>query len=174
MKRWHLDDGFTIIEIIIVLVITGIFAAMFSETIVSTMTIYSDSNLRKNAHIDLKRTFEQFASDVRSWQSWQSAISNTVADLNRVGTARHQNGTIYYINNLRLAYSLASGALRFQRSDVGNWSNLYMLIPAGITMNSSRFTETVAGGKRRVTIEVVMTTNNKPFRARTTIFPRKG
>ena len=164
------DSGFTIIEVIVVMVLVGILASIFSETITSSMTIYSEQIQRKDTHTDVRRSFDFMAHSLREWTSWQGTPTGTVIDFYRYSRFQGNNNSIYY-GPLREAYSISQQALRYQRDD-GEWANYYSLITGGISPSPALFTTTTLGGKTRVIFNLTMTHNEMPFRMAMTVFPR--
>lgn len=166
------DAGYTLVEMVLVIIMTSILAGLFSELLVSSMEVYTEHNLRKSAHIDAKRSLDAMLHDLREFRTWQAGLSESSVDLNRLKKFKYQFLFItrYYFNNLRLAYNFTGGALTYQSGTEGNWSNQYYLIDSGITSGS--FTLVNAGGKDRITIQFTRMVNGKPMRMRTTVFPR--
>ncbi len=170
-KGWKLisrQDGFTLIELALVLMLVGILASMFSGMIVAAMDIYADHTMRKTIHTDSRRAFEQLTRDLRELTAWQGSPSQTAVDFYRYILAKSGN-RIYYAP-LRTRYNLVNGMMTYQRSD-GNWNNQYTLIESGVQIGSA-FSTVTEGGKTRVRTYITVMSNNKPLRLRVTAYPR--
>jgi len=167
------DDGFTIMEIVIVIIITGILAGLFGQLLASAMKLYTDHNLRKNAHIDTRRAMENLFHDIREWQLWNASPTSTTINFSHSEKFKRTLLilTYFYYDKIHVAYNYSGGQMTYQRDD-GNWNNQYLLIERGVNSGTSRFTEVTEGTIKRIRIEIDLTVNNKPLRMRTTIFPR--
>ncbi len=164
------DTGFTIIEIIVVMVLVAILASIFAETITSSMTIYSDQIQRKDTHTDVRRSFDFVTHSFREWTSWQGSPTGTLIDFYRYSRFQDNNSNIYY-GPLREAYSISQQALRYQRDD-GEWANYYSLVSTGISPSPVLFTTSTLGGKVRLVVNMTVTQNDMPYKMAVTIFPR--
>ena len=164
------DRGFTIIEIVVVMVLVAILASIFSETINSSMEIYADQTQRKDTHSDVRRAFDFVAHSMREWTSFSVVPTATQIDFYRYSRFQDNGGNIYY-GPLREKYSVTSQILNYQRDD-GEWAAQYPLISGGINPSTTLFTTTTLGTKTRLLVNLNMTHNGKPFKMIMTIFPR--
>ncbi|MFN3821968.1 MAG: prepilin-type N-terminal cleavage/methylation domain-containing protein [bacterium] len=165
-------EGFTLVEIIVVIIITGIVATLFSGLMVSSMKLYTDRNLRFSALIDHRRAIESFQTDLRAKYRWRTSPSATLLDFDRVDydpNLRPPWFQIYY-QLVRTGYLISGNRLFFKRDEGGTtWSNNYPLVDG---LNNTSFSSGIAGGTERVTIQLAVVVGGKPLRMRTTVFPR--
>ena len=172
-RGWMAEDGFTLIEMIVVLMMTSILSGLFAQFLVASSQIYVDHNLRRTGHIDCSRAYEQLSQDVREWQSWTAASTATTLDFRK--PTLYEVTILFwsrkYYDRLRVGYNIGGGALTYQRGDFGNWNNLYSLIGSGLGAGTA-FTSTSPGGMQRIKFDVRLTINGNPMRYTTTVFPR--
>lgn len=165
------DAGFTAIEIIMTIAITGIVVGLFSQILISSISIYTDRNERKNAHIDIRRAASKITVALRELRQWDTPPSATSILFAKISRSLSGNGQIYY-HELRVGFELIDDQLCYRRDEGGNWANQYPLILSGVIPDLSRFTTVTAGGITRVTVELSLDVMGKPMRIRSTAFPR--
>jgi len=172
--KYSRDDGFTLIEVIMAIVLTGILASLFGQVMVTTAEIYADYNLRKDGHLDARRGLEMISHDLREFNAWQNALTSNTIDFTQVEAyQRTFFFTLYtYYDYNRTGYAFNSSRLIYQRADQGSFNNQMYVIDRGVVMGQAAFSSAVAGGKTRITTDVRLLHNGHPFRVRTTIFPR--
>ncbi len=172
------DSGFTIFEVVIVMVLTSLLAGIFAETMTSSMEIYTQHNFRKTAHIDMKRAMDAMVRDLRSCDDWQHA-SQEVDHLHFEKFNRYQTGggTTYYDDDDEYQYEFVANSIEHRREyttdRINIWGNKYDLLQDDLNTASSAFTLTDVGGNDLLTIVIYITVNNTPMRMRTSVFPRK-
>lgn len=168
------DDGFTLIEIILVIIITGLLAMLFSQTLVSSIQIYNEHNYRKNAHIDLRRSFDMFMHDVREWESWYGGQQPSEINFDKYNRFRYTGwgSNRNYYTTVRVGYRFSGTQMAHRRDEDGSWNNHYLLIYGGIVPGATSFSAQNQGGMLRLSAVITMTVLNKPIRMRTTVFPR--
>ncbi len=169
-KTLQNDRGFTLLEVIVVMVLVAILASIFSETINSSMQIYADQTQRKDTHSDVRRAYDFMAHSLREWTDFPVAPTATQLDFRRYSRFQDNSSNIYYAP-LREKYSVAAQILNYQRDD-GEWAALYPLIGGGINPATTLFTTSTLGTKQRIIFNLNMTQNGKPFKMLMTIFPR--
>ena len=162
------EEGFTIIEIVVVIVITGLLAGVFSQLLITSIDIYTEHNLRKTAHIDFRRAFDMTLHDVREYDlnEWSSTSASQVL-FNKYNRFRRW-GSIYY-SHIRIGYVFSGDGYNYRRDET-NWNTQYPIIRDGIS--SSSFNTAVSGGVPRITIAMIAYVNGKPMRMRSTVYPR--
>lgn len=168
------DSGFTMIEIVVVIALIGVFTNIFSNILVSAMQIYVNHGERKTRHIDARRALEAMSHDLRELNSWTSSPTATTIDFQQTQTYQRSYffSTYTYYTNLRTGYTVSAPALIHQRDESSDWANQYYLLEGDVVGGSSRFTRATLGGKDRLTIELYLSILGRPMRYRTTIFPR--
>ena len=167
------DAGYTMIEMLVVLVMTSLLAGMFSQLLITSIEIYTDHNLRKTANIDSRRALDMALRDVREWRSWQTAPTSTSLDFIRICEFKQTVliFTRYYLDDLRVGFDVSGSQVTYSRNIDGNWSNDYLIIQDGV-QGGTQFSVVSQGGKERVTVVVNLTVNGNPLWLRTTVFPR--
>src|SRR3990172_6722209 len=72
------EAGFTLIEFIVVLVITSIVTALFSQILVTLIQISNSHATRQSGLIDCRRSFDMMTHDVREWNTDVSVPAATL------------------------------------------------------------------------------------------------
>jgi type II secretory pathway pseudopilin PulG len=167
------EDGYTMIEFLVVIIMTSILAGMFSQMLITSIDIYTDHNLRKTANIDSRRACDMLMRDVREWRSWQAAPTSSSLDFIRITEIKRIVLIItrYYYDDLRVGFDISGSQVTYSRDVDGQWSNDYLIIQSGV-QGGTQFAVVSAGGKERVTMVIQLSVNNKPLWLRTTVFPR--
>ena len=164
------ENGFTLIEIILVIIMTGLLAMLFSQTLISSIQIYTDFNVRKTAHIDVRRSFDMLMHDIREWESWYGGQSASEVNFNKYNKFQYLDEDYY--STLRVGYLFSETQMSHRRNEDGSWNNYYLLLESGVVLGATNFSTQNPGGVTRISAEITMTLLNKPLRMRTTIFPR--
>lgn len=168
------DEGFTIIEIIMVIILTGILAGLFSQVFVGAIQMYSNHTTRKSALLDARRSVDMFMHDMREWTAFQGTQTTARQDFYNIQVKEGQFffSTYEYYSTLRVTYQFTNSEMRYQQDADGNYSNQYVL-SENVVVNNSQFVTTSLGGKTRITMMLVKDVYGKPMRMRTTVFPRQ-
>jgi len=161
------DRGHTLIEMLVVMIMTSLLAVMFGQILVSSIQIYSNHNQRKTGNIDARRACDMLMNEVRDWRSWDGAPTATKVKFKRI--AKLLSG-VYYYDEFRVTFEFSGGQLTYARENDGKSTNKYILLQDGA--GSSQFSTVTLGTTKRVTIQLVMTVNGRPMQLRTTVFPR--
>ena len=170
------DSGFTIIELIVVIVITSLLAGVFSQTIVSSVQIYTDHNIRKSSHSDLRRSLDMMVHDLREIDrvnQWVVAPTNTQLlfwKSNRFWADVWYYTGEYY-SRLRVGYTISGGNLTYRR-DEADWNTNYPLVQSGLVGGVSTFSTTTEGGVTRITLNARIQRSGQTLSVRSTVFPR--
>ncbi len=175
VERRFFDAGFTMIELIVVIVITSLVAGFFSQTLVSSIEIYQDHNQRKTAHIDARRSFDMVLHDMREWRDWKHSVEADRLEFERINRFERQLlffSRIYY-DDLKVRYDFDTDEMTYRRDNDGDWSNEYYLFRQGVVPGSSQFDLTTTCGTERITLELRLIINGKPMRIRSTVYPRQ-
>jgi len=167
------ETGTTLIEIIVVIVITSLLAGVFAETLVSSIQIYHDHNVRSTLHEDFRRAFEMTSHDLREIDSTYIAISSSQLLFRKFGRIERTSWPygVYFDNHL-IGYVFDGDSFDYRNSASGNWGTQYPLVNQGIDNGSSEFTATTEGGIVRFSIYARAVLNGKTMKMRTTVFPR--
>jgi prepilin-type N-terminal cleavage/methylation domain-containing protein len=170
------DSGFTIIELIVVIVITSLLAGVFSQVIVSSVQIYTNHNIRKSSHDDLRRSFDMMVHDLREFDQtnqWVVAPSNTQLlfwKYNCFWADRWYYTGPYYAR-LRVGYTIGGADLTYRR-DEADWNATYPLVQSGLVGGVSIFSTTTEGGVTRINMNARILRNDQMLFMRSTVFPR--
>ncbi len=171
------DEGFTIIEIVVVIVITSLLAGVFAQTMVSSIQIYTDHNIRKTSHADFRRSFDMLMHDLREFDmqnQWVVAPTNTQLlfwKYNRFWASRWYYTGPYY-SRLRVGYVFMTSGALFYRRDETSWNTLYPLINSGLIGGLTSFSNTTEGGVMRLSFSARIRVNDQSLFMRSTVFPR--
>jgi len=167
------DRGFTIMEVIVAIVLTGILANLFGQVMATTAEMYAAFTLRKTAHVDARRALEMMSHDLREWTSWGTASANALI-FNQVElyqrTFLFWTYTYYDVN--QTGYNFGSNKLIYKRADEGAFTNEMSLIERNVVMSESAFSTATLGGKQRIKVEIRILANGQYFKVRTAVFPR--
>ncbi|MCF7811248.1 type II secretion system GspH family protein [bacterium] len=174
LKKIHFcrnDSGFTMIEIIVAMIITGIVAGIFAETMTSSVKIYNEHNLRQTKHIDFRRTFDMIITDIREWESPISVTASQL--LFDKYMRRYPDGWFSRQRfwNRHVGYVINADDIAHRRED-DDWGTQYPLISGGLVTSGTSFSTVTEGGVFRVVVNIEFTINGKPMRMHTVIFPR--
>jgi prepilin-type N-terminal cleavage/methylation domain-containing protein len=169
-QRLSRDEGFTILEVVVVVVLTAILAGIFAQAIVSTMTIYNDQTLRKDMQIDVRRSYESIWHDMREWTEWVNSPTGSMIDFRRY-MVQNSHNTDYWAK-VRVGYQASGSNLYYKLDQDGGWNNNYPLIIGNLTNANSVYSETTLGGKRRLTTDLYLGAGGKPYKVRITAYPR--
>ncbi|MFH0764872.1 MAG: prepilin-type N-terminal cleavage/methylation domain-containing protein [Calditrichota bacterium] len=172
LKKVRSSQGYTLIEIILVIVMTGLIATIFSEVLVSSIQIYTQQNMRKSSHIDARRTYDMLAHDIHEWDAWNGGQTSSRIDFNKASILQNPNNMKMYYDSLRIGYQFTGSNLTYQRNDDGLFNNQYSLLTNSVPGQSS-YQVLTQGGKNLVQINVLLTVQGQPMRMRTYVFPRK-
>ncbi len=170
------DSGFTIIELIVVIVITSLLAGVFAQVMVSSVQIFTNHNIRKTSHADFKRSFDMIMHDLREFDDqnqWVVAPTNTQLlfwKYNRFWASRWYYTGPYY-NRLRVGFTLTGGGLTYRRDET-SWTTQYPLVQSGLIGGVSSFSTTTEGGVTRLTVNARTLVNGQSLIMRSTVFPR--
>ncbi|NQU05574.1 MAG: hypothetical protein HQ568_05735 [Calditrichaeota bacterium] len=159
------------IEIIISIIITGILAGIFAETLTSSVKIYVDHNQRKTKHLDFRRTFDMINTDIREWETWISAPSSSQILFDKYMRRYPDVGGTPRFWDRRIGYVVNADNVAHRRED-NNWNTQYPLIADDLVSAGTSFSTVTEGGVFRIVVNIEFTVNGKPMRMKTTIFPR--
>ena len=174
LKLRNLKDetGSTLIEIIVVMAIIALVAGVFGETLVSSIQIYHDHNVRSTLHEDFRRAFDMVSHDIREIDSTYIAISGSQLLFRKFGRIKNTSPPRVYFDNHLIGYVFDGNNFDYRNSASGNWGTQYPLVNQGIDDGSSSFTATTEGGVVRFSVYARAVVNGKIMKMRTTIFPR--
>jgi len=164
------ERGFTIIELIMAITITGIIAALFSQILGAVIEIYVDRSMRKTSHIDERRASALILRDLKENVAWVGEPSSTNLTFDKTQKSLSPGDVIYY-HDLQVGFTISNGQINYQTEE-GEWGNLYPLILEGVVAGDSQFTITTEGGVVRITTEIVLNVLDKPMRVRCAVYPR--
>ncbi len=169
------DDGFTLIEIIMVIVMTGLMSLLFSQTLVSTVHIYSEHSNRKTANADVRRSFDMLMHDLRELESWYGGQQATEINFNKYNLFHYSDGPDEwdYYATVRVGYRFSGAQMTYRRNDDGSWNNFYLLLDSGVVPGATGFSSQSQGGITRIITTINMTVMNSPLRMRMAVFPRR-
>mgnify|MGYP002725569097 CR=1 FL=1 len=170
-KTLQSDLGFTVIELVAAIVITGIVAALFSQILSSVIEIYADRTVRKNSHIDERRSSAMILRDMREHRSWVGGQNATSITFDRSNMGLSGGGLVYY-HDLQVGFNIGNGQVNYQTEAGGNWANLYPLILEGVVAGDTQFSIANIGGIDRLTTEIFLFVHNKPMQVRLAVHPR--
>jgi prepilin-type N-terminal cleavage/methylation domain-containing protein len=109
------SSGFTLIEIIIVIVLVGILATMAAMIIMQGVRAYSVEQSRSDAHYQAKLAMERMAREIRLIRS------STVTDIpTMTGTTLRYND----INGLQMGFRLNGGNIERTEDNAVSWQTL--------------------------------------------------
>lgn len=169
------DKGFSLFEIILVIMIMGLMSGIVSQILISATQLYVNHNVRKTSHIDIKRTADMFIHDFRCMTSFNGSQTSSNLDFNRMDLVEESYWfqTRYYYTPVRNGYKFVSNQIRFRTEQDGSFNNEYLLMNSVAMPNTSQFSVTTSGGKQRVSLLLIANTASGPIRIRTTVFPRQ-
>jgi len=170
-RAFNNDRGFTVFELIMAIVITGIVAGLFAQILGAVIGIYADRTVRKNSHIDERRSSHMIARDLRELSAWVGGQNSTDITFDRVNMGLGGGGQDYY-HDLQVGFNIGNDQLTYQTEAGGNFATEYPLILDGVVDGSSRFTITTNGGVDLLTTEIFLVVHNKPMQCRFAAFPR--
>jgi len=170
-KSLQSDRGFTVFELIMAIVITGIVAGLFAQILGAVIEIYADRTVRKNSHIDERRSSRMILRDMRELSSWVGGHNSTEITFDRVNMGLSGGGQEYY-HDLQVGFNIGNEQLTYQTEAGGNFANEYPLILDGIVDGDSKFTITTNGGIDLLTTEIFLFVHDKPMQVRFAAFPR--
>jgi prepilin-type N-terminal cleavage/methylation domain-containing protein len=109
------SHGFTLIEIVITIVITAIFASLAANIIMSGVKSYSAEESRSNVHYQTRMAVERMAREIRTIRS------ATVADIGTMTTT-----TLLYTNisGSQMGFRLNAGNIERTENNGTNWYTL--------------------------------------------------
>lgn len=165
------DAGALMLETILVIMLTSLLAALFARVFVTAITMFSDHNMRKTSHGDMKRTSDMISNDIRGWTQWYQMPAEHELTFETTTLGENDVGRSYFFN-LRVGYLLDDDQMFYRRNDEGDWENLYPLISECIVPDESGFSTWSAGGTTRINITVIVSIRDKPMRLKITLFPR--
>ena len=109
------SKGFTLIEIIIVIVLVGILATMAAMIIMQGIRAYSDEQSRSDAHYQARFAMERMAREIRLIRS------STAADIPAMtGTTLRYND----INGVQMGFRLNAGNIERTEDNGTTWQTL--------------------------------------------------
>jgi prepilin-type N-terminal cleavage/methylation domain-containing protein len=160
--------GFTLIEIIVVIVLVGILATIAATIIMQGISAYSGGESRSNAHYQARFAMERMAREIRLMRS------STAADIpTMTGTTLRYND----INGLQMGFRLNGGNIERTEDNAVSWQTLATNItgPGG-----NIFTYLDKGGAATaapaslwlVQIQFTATQNAESIYMQTTVHPR--
>jgi prepilin-type N-terminal cleavage/methylation domain-containing protein len=115
------SKGFTLIEIIIVIVLVGILATMAAMIIMQGVRAYSVEQSRSDAHYQARFAMERMAREIREIRS------NTAADIPAMtGTTLQYND----INGVQMGFRLNAGNIERTEDNGVTWQTLAINITA--------------------------------------------
>jgi type II secretory pathway pseudopilin PulG len=181
-KLFREAGGFTILEILMVVLLTGILANIFGNMFVNAIKIYSNQNLRKTGLLDQHRAFDMVSRDLREWKSWNTdpADGSTVFNFDFNHYQKYKFTfliwTYYYYDDIRVAYNLnttTTKSMTYQRDENGQFASQYTIIAVGqVNTNYTGFIEYIYGCKRLPLFQLNMTVGGTQMISRAFIFPR--
>jgi prepilin-type N-terminal cleavage/methylation domain-containing protein len=163
-----LSRGFTLIEIIIVIVLIGILGTIAATIIMQGVRAYSGLESRSNAHYQARFAMERMAREIRLMRS------STAADIPAMtGTTLQYND----INGLQMGFRLNAGNIERTQDNGTTWQTLAINItgPGGniFTYLDSTGAVTVAAASLwLVQIQFTATQNTESIDMHTAVHPR--
>ena len=100
-RELHEDtqSGFSLIEVIVTLIVVGVFAAIFAPYLGTSLTLSTLAVTRTNQALDLQRAVENITADYLKYPTWQG---NTSYAVGTIIVARnmtdYSTGSVYFYN----------------------------------------------------------------------------
>ena len=162
------SKGFTLIEMVIVIVLVGILATIAATIIMQGIRAYSDEQYRSDAHYQARFAMERMAREIREIRS------NTAADIPAMtGTALQYND----INGLQMGFRLNAGNIERTEDNGATWQTLAINItgPGGTIFTYLDNTGAVTAAPASlwlVQIQFTATQGTESIDMQTTVHPR--
>jgi len=166
--RTQHEKGFTLIEIIIVIVLVGILATIGATIIMQGISAYSGGESRSNAHYQARFAMERMAREIRLMRS------STAADIpTMTGTTLRYND----INGLQMGFRLNGGNIERTEDNAVSWQTLATNItgPGGnifTYLDKTGAATAAAASLWLVQIQFTATQNAESIYMQTTVHPR--
>ena len=158
------SKGFTLIEMIIVIVLVGILATMAAMIIMQGVRAYSVEQSRSDAHYQAKIAMERMAREIRLIRS------STVTDIpTMTGTTLRYND----INGLQMGFRLNGGNIERTEDNAVSWQTLATNITGtGGNIFTYLYNNAIPPSLWLVQIQFIATQGTESIDIRTTVHPR--
>ena len=160
--------GFTLIEMVIVIVLVGILATIAATIIMQGIRAYSDEQYRSDAHYQARFAMERMAREIRE------SRSNTAADIPAMtGTTLRYND----INGVQMGFRLNAGNIERTEDNGATWQTLAVNItgPGGnifTYLDKTGAVTAAAASLWLVQIQFTATQGTESIDMQTTVHPR--